>query len=205
MIRYNLTYLTVQPTAVGKALAGLDRFLQDQPLRGRFLACWSSEIGQLGRIVLLHGYEKIADVPADRESLLYGADPFGIAEHLVGMDTDAYAPLEGLAPIVPGKMGPFFEIRSYGLKPGGLTPTLEAWRKAVPPRSEVSPLLMCMYAVGGQVPRIVHIWPYESLDARLALRNEAVARGVWPPAGAPPHLASMQSEIFMPAPFSPIG
>lgn len=204
MIRYNLTYLSVQPTAVGKALAGLEAWIGTSGLRGKFLACWYAEIGTLGRIVLLHGYEKIADVPADRESLLYGSNPFGIGEFLLDMDTDAYAPLDGLPAIEPGAIGPFFEIRSYGLKPGGLTPTLEAWRKAVPPRSEVSPLLTCMYAVGGKVPRIVHIWPYDSLDSRLKLRNEAVARGVWPPAGAPPHLASMQSEIFMPAPFSPV-
>lgn len=204
MLRYNLTYITVPPTAVHKALAGLEEWLKSSPLKGKFLACWAAEIGELSRILLVHGYDVIADIPRDREAVLYSDNPFGIGEFIVAMETDAYTPLSGLPDIAAGDVGPVFEVRTYRLKPGGLTPTLAAWTDAVGPRSAYSRLLSSMYAVGGDVPRIVHIWPYKSFDERFDVRAKAVADRVWPPAGAPPHLAGMRSEIFMPADFSPV-
>jgi hypothetical protein len=118
---------------------------------------------------------------------------------------DHFALFPFLPPIAPGKFGPVYEVRLYHLKPSsGLAPTIEAWRAAVGPRSEVSPLTAAMYAPGGPGPRFMHIWPYTSLDERMRLRAEAVARKVWPPVGGPPHLATMTSTIFLPAPFSPL-
>jgi len=204
MLRYNLTYITVPPTGMQQALAGIEQWLKSSPLKGVFLACWVAEIGELSRILLVHGYDVIADIPADREAILYSDNPLGIGSLILSMETDAYTPLKGLPDILPGAAGPIFEVRTYKLKPGGLTPTLEAWTNAVGPRSAYSQLLSFMYAVGGEIPRVVHIWPYKSLDERLAIRAKTVAEKVWPPVGAPPHLASMRSEIFVPASFSPV-
>lgn len=204
MHRYNLTYITVPPTGMQQALSGLQAWLETSPLKGKFLACWTSEIGELSRILLVHGYDVIADIPQDRETVLYSDNPFGIGQLIVSMETDAYTPLKGLPDIIAGDIGPVFEVRTYKLKPGGLTPTLDAWTKAVGPRSAYSKLLSFMYAVGGEVPRVVHIWPYKSFDERFEVRTRTVAEKVWPPVGAPPHLAGMRSEIFLPASFSPV-
>jgi len=86
----------------------------------------------------------------------------------------------------------------------GLAPTVELWRKAVPDRSRVSPLLVAMTSVTGTVTRFMHIWPYTSLDERMRLRAKAVDDGVWPPPGGPGYLASQQSDIYLPATFSPL-
>ncbi|HUD85437.1 MAG TPA: NIPSNAP family protein, partial [Xanthobacteraceae bacterium] len=88
--------------------------------------------------------------------------------------------------------------------PGGLAPTIELWRKAVPGRMTVSPVLAAMTSVTGAVTRFLHIWPYKSFDERARLRDNAVADGVWPPPGGPGHLASQQVDIYLPAPFSPL-
>jgi hypothetical protein len=61
-----------------------------------------------------------------------------------------------------------------------------------------------MTAVSGPVIRFMHIWPYPSLNDRARLREKAVADGVWPPPGGPTLLASQQSDIYLPAPFSPM-
>ena len=61
-----------------------------------------------------------------------------------------------------------------------------------------------MMSVTGPVTRFMHIWPYGSLDERQRLRGKAVAEGVWSPPGGPDHLAVMQSDIFLPAAFSPM-
>jgi hypothetical protein len=61
-----------------------------------------------------------------------------------------------------------------------------------------------MTSVTGTVTRFMHIWPYSSLDERMRLREKAVDDGVWPPPGGPAFLASQQSDIYLPAPFSPL-
>jgi hypothetical protein len=100
--------------------------------------------------------------------------------------------------------GPCYEVRTYLLRPDGLTPTVELWRKAVPGRSTVSPVLAAMTSVTGAVTRFMHIWPYKSFDERARLRDKAVADGVWPPPGGPGYLLSQQVDIYLPAGFSPM-
>jgi hypothetical protein len=85
-----------------------------------------------------------------------------------------------------------------------VAPTIELWRKAVPGRSKVSPLLVAMTSVTGPVTRFMHIWPYPSVEQRGLLRAKAVADKVWPPPGGPAHIAAQQSDIYLPAPFSPL-
>ena len=104
----------------------------------------------------------------------------------------------------PGEFGPCYEVRSYILKPDGLAPTTELWRKAVPGRQTLSPLLAAMTSLSGAVTRFMHIWPYSSLDERARLRGKAVADGLWPPPGGPSHLATMQTDFYLPSPFSPM-
>ena len=90
------------------------------------------------------------------------------------------------------------------LKPDGLAPTIELWRKAVPRRAGVSPLLAAMVAATGAAVRFMHVWPYKTYDERARLREKAVADGVWPPPGGPGHLVSQQADIYLPAGFSPM-
>jgi hypothetical protein len=61
-----------------------------------------------------------------------------------------------------------------------------------------------MTSVTGPVSRFLHIWPYRSLDERVRLRAKAVADGVWPPPGGPGQLTAQQSDIYLPAAFSPL-
>ncbi|MGA8395609.1 MAG: NIPSNAP family protein, partial [Pseudolabrys sp.] len=109
-----------------------------------------------------------------------------------------------LPPMQPGTLGPCFEVRIYILKHGGLAPTIELWRKAVPVRNRISPVLTAMTSVTGAVTRFTHIWPYKSVEERGRLRAKAAEEGVWPPPGGPDHIAAQQVDIFFPAPFSPI-
>src|SRR5215831_9255589 len=101
-----------------------------------------------------------------------------------------------------GQYGPVFEVRTYILKPDGLPTTIELWRKWVPGRTKLSPLLAAMHSITGTVTRFMHIWPYANLEERARLRAKAVADKVWPPPGGPDHLTAMQSEIYLPADFS---
>jgi hypothetical protein len=198
---YDVTILAVRPGTHPQALAVLDKSLSSD---ANLLACWFSEIGAVNQILLIGKSGDPAATVGARLAALRASSPFGLGDYLTGMAMDTYVSFDFIAPLRPGAFGPFYEVRSYVLKPGGLAPTIDLWRKAVPGRETVSPLLAAMTAVTGAATRFMHIWPYKTLDERVRLRDKAFADGVWPPPGGPGHLASQQVDIYLPAPFSPM-
>ncbi len=199
--QYDVTILTVRAGTQGKALAVLKDGLDGAR---DLLACWFSEIGALNNILLLRQSTDPAATLASRQAALSSRNPFGIRELITGMTMDIYTAFDFLPPLKAGDFGPCYEVRTYVLRPDGLAPTIDLWRKHVPARAALSPLLMAMTSVTGPVTRFMHIWPYKTLDERARLRAKAVADGVWPPPGGPAHNAVMQSDIYLPASFSPM-
>jgi NIPSNAP len=199
--QYDVTTIAVRPGTHPKALAILGKSLISDT---KLLACWYSEIGTINQILLIRDAAEPATILTARYAALNAANPFGLREFITGLTIDTYASFDFIAPMRPGALGPVFEVRNYVLKPDGLAPTVELWRKAVPDRSKISPLLAAMISVTGAAKRFMHIWPYRTLDERTRLRDKAAAEGVWPPPGGPGHIASQQVDIYLPAPFSPM-
>jgi NIPSNAP len=198
---YDVTIAAVRPGTHPQALAVLEKTLAGD---SDLLACWHSDIGALNRILIIR---KSADADAaleNRFAALSAKSPFGVGEFITELSLDTYVPFDFMPPLRPGTFGPCYEVRSYILKPNGLAPTIELWRKAVPARARVSPLLAAMVAVTGAAIRFMHVWPYKTYDERARLREKAVADGVWPPPGGPGHLISQQADIYLPAAFSPL-
>ena len=103
-----------------------------------------------------------------------------------------------------GIQGPVYEIRTYGIKPGGVQPTIDLWEQYVPARHKLSPCVVAMVAIDGPL-RFTNIWAYESLNARSQARADAVAQGSWPPKGGPAPLTThMVSTIALPTAVSPL-
>ena len=198
---YDVTILAVRPGTHPQALDVLGKSLRNDP---SLLACWYSDIGAVNQILVIRASGDAGATIEARFAALNAADPFGIAQYVVAMAMDTYVPFDFIAPLQPGKFGPVYEVRTYVLKPDGLAPTIAAWRKAVPARLKISPVLAAMTSVTGTVTRFMHIWPYKSFDERARLREKAVADRVWPPPGGPGHLVSQQVDIYLPAPFSPM-
>ena len=198
---YDVTIFTVRPGTHPQALAVLGKSMPDD---AALLACWYSDIGAVNQILIIRKAADGAALVDARLAALKSANPFGIGEFITAMAMDIYVPFDFMPPLRPGTFGPCYEVRTYMLKPGGLAPTIELWRKAVPGRTKVSPVLAAMTSVSGAVTRFLHIWPYKSFDERARLRDKAVADGVWPPPGGPSHLASQQVDIYLPAAFSPM-
>jgi NIPSNAP len=199
--QYDVTIITVRPATHPKALSVLERALANDP---GLLACWYSEIGALNQILIIRSMTDPKVTLEVRMAMLKSKSPFGVGEFITGMTMDTFIAFDFLPPMQPGRYGPFYEVRSYVLKTGGLEPTIELWRKAVPARNKISPLLTAMSSVTGAVTRFTHIWPYKSLEERGRLRAKAMDEGVWPPPGGPDQLAVQQTDIYLPASFSPI-
>jgi hypothetical protein len=200
---YEFATLSFHPLNTGKVTAGAEAYVTGAEARGQLLGCWTTDIGELGRMFVLRGFADAEELAAERQRALFSSNPFGAGDVLTGLEMDSYAPFPYLPPVKPGKFGKVYEFRTYHLKPGGLPPTMAAWETALPARTKLSPLLINMYTLDG-APRITHIWPYASLDARAAIRTEAVATGIWPPKNAPQHLSALTSTIGMPTAASPL-
>jgi hypothetical protein len=94
------------------------------------------------------------------------------------------------------------EMRTYTLKPTTVPAFEERYAAALPGRLELSPLAAFWHSEVGTLNQVIHVWPYSDLNERIRIRAEAIARGIWPPK-TQEFVLDMQSEILLPAPFSP--
>jgi len=198
---YELTTLSCPLLAVSEASEGARAFIGEPEAKGELLGCWRTDIGTLGRLLILRGFETSEDLAAERRRALFSANPFNAGSIVTALEMDSYAPFPFLPPVRPGAYGKVYEFRTYKLKPGGLPPTLAGWEAAMPAREPMSHLVINMYALDG-APRITHIWPYTGMDERFAIRARSYAEGIWPPKGGPEQILEATSVIALPEPYS---
>jgi hypothetical protein len=94
------------------------------------------------------------------------------------------------------------EMRSYDLKPRSVEEVEKRFAEALPVRTQFSPLAAFWHTEVGPLNRVIHVWAYDSLDERARIRALAAETGQWPPKIGE-FCMHLQSEIFIPAPFSP--
>src|SRR5206468_6166548 len=94
------------------------------------------------------------------------------------------------------------EMRTYTLQPGTVATFEERFAEALPVRAKVSPLAAFWHTEVGPLNRVIHVWAYEDLGARTRLREEATKLQGWPP-NTREFVVEQQSDIYLPAPFSP--
>jgi hypothetical protein len=94
------------------------------------------------------------------------------------------------------------EIRTYTLKPGAVAEVESRFEKALPYRQKYSPLAGFWHTEIGPLNQVIHAWSYENLQQRTEIRAKAAEDPNWPPK-IQDMILSMESEIFVPAPFSP--
>jgi NIPSNAP len=198
---YDVTVIAVRPGTHPQALDVLGKNLANDT---SLLGCFFSDIGNVNQILIIRNAAAAGAALDSRFAAQNNANPLGIGEYITAMTMDTYVSFDFIPPMRPGQFGPCYEVRNYVLKPGGLPPTIEAWRKSVPARLKLSPLLAAMTSVSGAVTRFMHIWPYKSFDERARLREKAIVDGLWPPPGGPGYLLSQQVDIYLPATFSPM-
>ena len=92
------------------------------------------------------------------------------------------------------------EFRTYRMKPGSVPEAEKRFGEALPARAKLSPLAAFWHTEVGPLNRIIHVWPYESMEERTRIRGEATKLQGWPP-NIREFVEEQQSEIFIPAPF----
>jgi hypothetical protein len=168
-------------------------------------AFWHTEIGPLNEIVHVWPYADLAARSRVRAEAAKDANwPPKIQEFIVGMQSEILVPFPFVPPLAPGKMGPIFEMRYYTMKAGTLPDLIKRWESKIDERIKLSPLALAGHVEFGEANRFIHIWAYETLDQRSAIRRKAREMGVWPPPGGGETLLAQANKILLPAPFSPV-
>ncbi|MDP2238970.1 MAG: NIPSNAP family protein [Burkholderiales bacterium] len=175
-------------------------------------AFWHTEIGPLNQIVHVWPYKNIEERDRIRAAAVKDKIwPPNAGEFIVRMQSDIMIPFNFSPEIKPGKMGPYFEMRTYTYLPGELPVIQKNWESAIPVRLQFGPVCAVWYSEIGALNKFVHIWPYASLDQRDDIRKKAQATGSWPPGkkaqkegGRNYQLFSQENKILMPSSFSPL-
>jgi hypothetical protein len=142
---------------------------------GALLGCWRTEIGPLGRMLILRRFDDASALQRERNRALSSANPFNAGGVITALEMDSYMPFPFLPPAQAATHDVVYEFRTYKLKPGGLPPTLAGWEAAIAPaRDYTAHLMINMYALDGP-PRITHVWGFDSLAQRASLRAAALA------------------------------
>jgi len=164
-----------------------------------------TEIGPLNEIVHIWGYQDLAERARVRAEASKDPNwPPKIRDFVRAMKAEIVTPFPFIKPLSPGKVGPVFELRYYTLKPGSLPDTMAGWEAKLPERTKLSPIVLAGGVEFGEANGFVHIWAYPSLDKRMSIRDEARAKGVWPPGGGGDRLLTQDNKILLPAAFSPL-
>ncbi len=203
---YELAVMTLPFGTAAQAAINTQTFCAQG--QGELLGCWFSDIGVLNQMWVLRGFDDLNALQAERQRTQQNASPFGCGDFFVSLEQNSYQGFPWMKPVRPsaesGIQGPVYEIRTYGIKPGGVQPTIDLWEQAIPAREKLSPCVVAMVALDGPL-RFTNIWAYPSLDARSKTRADAVAQGIWPPKGGPAHLTTqMVSTIALPTAVSPL-
>ncbi len=169
-------------------------------------AFWYTDIGPLNQIIHAWPYADMAERNRVRaESVKDPNWPPKVHEFIVAQESEIVIPSAFAPEIKPGNAGPIFEMRYYQAKPGGaLHEAMKTTEAALPPRLEHSSLTFAGYTEHGSLNKYIHIWPYESYNARAEIRKKVVEMGIWPPKGGAGNWLSQANKIMLPAPFSPI-
>lgn len=205
---YELATMTLPFGTAGTAAANVQAYTTDPQAGGELLGCWFTDIGVLNQMIVLRGFADLATLQAERERTQKSPSPFGCGEIFQTLEQHSYQGFPWMKPVRPsaetGVLGPVYEIRTYGIKTGGVQATIDLWEQYVPARAALSPCTVAMVALDGPL-RFTNIWSYPTLDARSKARTDAVAQGIWPPKGGPAHLTTnMVSTIAMPTAVSPL-
>ncbi|MCX8506427.1 MAG: NIPSNAP family protein [Alphaproteobacteria bacterium] len=187
-----------------------DYFLRNEG-GGRLFGVFIGEIGELNKIYSLRGFPDMASFTAERDRVVALRDPFGIGKYLHHFDLAAHQKFDFLPDVASffaagaseAKLGPLYEIRTYSFQTGGQPIWTESLRDRIAERVKLSPLLGAFYRLDGR-PGFTHFWPYESFEKRMEIRRAAVASGGWPPLKVDIAIDHMESNIALPADFSPL-
>ncbi len=209
---YEVRTYDLKPRALPEVEKRFGEAYEKRKKYSELAAFWHTEIGPLNQIIHVWPYQDLEERSRIRTAVVKdGGWPPKIGEFIVKQQSDIMIPFAISPPLKPGKMGPYFEMRTYTYAPGQLPVIIKCWENAIDVRLQFGPVCALWYSELGALSKFVHIWPYQTLDQRNATRDKARATGQWPPSvkaekegGKGYELLAQENKILMPSSFSPL-
>lgn len=201
---YEFRTYTLHVRTMPEALKRFGEALPNRAKLSPLAACWVSEFGPLNQLIHVWPYKDMNERARIRaEAVRAGVWPPKISEFVADMESEILEPLPFSPRLEPSNHGPYFEMRSYVLRAGGVPEMAAKWDKHLARRLELSPLIGVFTSEIGGLNQWVHIWAYKSLEQRMEVRKTMQEKGIWPP---PPPVPTLRqhASLLLPAPFSPI-
>jgi hypothetical protein len=168
-------------------------------------ACWHTEVGPLNEIIDVWAYRDLADLCRVRAEAAKDPNwPPKIQEFLMNVQSEVIVPFPSTKDLLPGKIGPVFEVRHYTIKPAMLPDLIDLWESKIAERTKMSSLALAGHVEFGQANKYYHVWAYGSMEQRAAIRAEAFDKGIWPPMGGGEIIMTQSNKICVPSSFSPV-
>lgn len=173
-------------------------------LEGHF----SSEIGKLNQYIHLWAYDSVEEMLRLRGELM--AKPEWTAEyvplirpHILTQKVTILNPVLPMKP-VEGE-GHLYELRRYRLQPGKAAAWTAKLAEHMPAREKYSTNLGLWTTLWPDPNVVVHLWIYDSYEARMEARAAAQADPEWKEflGFAGPQIEEMYSMLLKPSPYSP--
>lgn len=204
---YEFRTYTLHPGNTPEMVKRWEPLIAKRQEYSRLAACWTTEIGPLNQFIHVWEYKDLNErnkVRADVQKA--GIWPPKTQDLIADMQSDILVPQPFSPPFSPSSHGPYFEMRIYTTKAGGIAEMAERWKGHIAGRMKLSPLIGVFASDLGSLNQWVHIWAYKSLDERVATRKKAMAEGIWPPprGSGPNPVIKQETKILLAAPFSPV-
>lgn len=178
------------------------------PVREKYspiIGFFHTDFGPLNEVIHIWPYQDLEErarirAEANKEPLW----PPDCADLITNQKVEVVTPFPFSPAWKPGKLGPIYELRQYVFRGGGLPDIVQGWKDHLPDRLPISsPCLLGSVEFGPSANSFIHIWPYESFEARTKARADAAASGRWPPVQGREHYLTQSNKLLLPASFSP--
>ena len=204
---YEVRTYRLRPGTLGTFIDRYAEAYEERKAHSELAASLTCEVGPLDQFVNVWPYESHAHREQVRQDSMKagGAWPPRSQDVMREMHSQIFVPFDFAPEFLTGRHGPVFEWRMYQIQTDAMPAIREVWSEAIDDRRELSPLVAAMSSENGTLNSFVHVWGYESLAHRDAVRAEAVAKGLWPPRSAPAGtIIQEDSKIMAPTRISPL-
>jgi hypothetical protein len=181
-----LRTLTLKPGSVPKFF---DSFNASEDYAGSALAgLWRTEVGVLNQIIQIWDMKSID---------AFQKSPIIALEEVLHEEVKILSPLPFSPPLLPGRFGRIYEMRTYTYRGADNESLIRAWEQKIGERRKLSPFIGAWSRIMKDQIEWVHIWAYEDAAVRQDIREKAQSLGLWPPQRHPSVVLLKQENCLL--------
>jgi hypothetical protein len=206
---YEVRAYTFTPGRAEEAVGDFGRIIERRVKLSPLVGFFHCALGGMNRILHIWEYESSAHREAVRaETLRQPWWPPLKAEHILKQVTRLMRPAPFRPRPLSGALGGVYEIRSDFLRTGRFREVSARWAELLPARERLSPLAGAFCNPAGEfesgiLNEFLQLWPYRDAAHWAEVREREAALPGWRESLLP-HAASQTSELWLPAPYSPM-